>query len=274
MDCAEVEDSLASGRRLGPAAEAHVRACEACRSLVEDGGTLAASLREAAATSLPPDPVAGLDELLARERGARGRLRSLPRPHRLGIVAALVAALAAGVLLAAPRADLDTFPRLRLLLAVGGFAALALLSAWHALRPIYLPPAAAWATWTVLGLGLAGPLVWAKLPEVPTMPLKIDGLAPVWMAHCFFLGVVSGGALVLLVRGLDRGGRTGADMALLGAAFGGLVGNVGLLLFCPINFPLHLLLGHATVPIGLILVVGIATRASRRRRATPAPRAP
>ncbi len=272
MDCPELEDTLASGRRLGPEAEAHIRACEACRSLVEDGGTLAVSLRELAAISVPPMATTGLDALLARERGLRGRLRSLPRIHRVGIAAALVAALAAVVLVAVPRSDLDIYPRLRLLLAVGGFAVLALLATWHALRPLYLPPAPAWVSWTVFALGLAGPLAWAALPEMPTLTPKIDALSPVWMAHCFLLGLVSGGALVLLVRGLDRGGRAGVDMALLGAAFGGLVGNVGLLLLCPINFPLHLVLGHATVPVGLILAVAIATRATRRRRATPAPR--
>jgi len=272
VDCQAFEDTLASGRDLGREGDAHVRECEACRSLVEDGGTLAASLRDAAALSVPAVPTDGLEALLARERGVRARLRGLSRVHRVGIAAAFLAALALGVLLALPRRDLDVFPRVRLILAVGGFAALALLATWHALRPIYLPPAPPWISWSVLAVGLGGPLLWAALPEVATVPLPIDGMAPVWMAHCFLLGMVSGGALVLLVRGLDRGGRPGVDMALLGAAFGGLTGNVGLILNCPINYPLHLILGHATVPVGIILAVAIAMRASRRRQGIPARR--
>lgn len=272
MDCLELEDTLASGRAvIGPAAEAHLRTCEACRSLVEDNGTLAASLR-GAAPAVGPVPSAELDALLARERGVRARLRGLARLHRVGLAGAFLAALAVLILLGRPRVDLDTFPRARLLLAVAGFAALALLGVWHSLRPIYLPPAPAWVTWAVFALGLAGPVAWALLPEVPTAHLPIDGLAPVRMAHCFLLGLVSGAALLAIVRGLDRGGRSGTDLALLGAAFGGLTGNVGLLLNCPNNYPLHLLLGHATIPLGLIVVVAIATRASRRRQASPARR--
>jgi hypothetical protein len=214
-----------------------------------------------------------LEPLLARERGLRARLQGLSRPARLGLLTALLAAVALAVFALYPRKDLTVFPQARLLGALGGFTVLALLAGWHALRPLYRPPAPGWISVAVLGAGLGALGVWAALPEVPTVGVP-DPRSPRWMIHCLVLGAIAGLAIVLLARALDRGGRTGMDMALYGAAFGGLSANVGLVLFCPINEPIHLLLGHAMVPIALIGLCAIGMLAIRRRRATPSPPPP
>jgi hypothetical protein len=214
-----------------------------------------------------------LEQLLQRERGLRARLRGLSRPARLALVAALLAAFGLAVFAVYPRKDFTLFPRARLLAALSGFTVLALLAAWHALRPLYRPPAPGWISAAVLGAGVGALGVWAALPEVPTVGIP-DARSPHYMVHCLVLGAVAGLAIVLLARAVDRGGRTGMDMALYGAAFGGLSANVGLILFCPINEPIHLLLGHAMVPIALIGLLAIGTLATRRRRATPSPPPP
>ena len=214
-----------------------------------------------------------LEPLLDRERGLRARLRGLSRQARLALVAALFAAFALAVFALYPRHDLAIFPLARLLGGLGGFTVLALLAVWHAMRPLYRPPAPRWVSVAVLGAGLGALGVWVALPEVPTVGVP-DPHSPRWMVHCLILGAVAGAALVWMARALDRGGRTGMDMALYGAAFGGLSANVGLLLFCPINAPIHLLLGHAMVPIALIVLLAIGTSAIPRPRATPSPPRP
>jgi len=211
-----------------------------------------------------------VEQLLARERGVRARLRGLGRPARLALAAALVAALALAVLALYPRKDLAIFPRGRLLGALGGFTLLALLAVWHALRPLYRPPVPGWIPAAVFAAGVGALGVWAALPEVPTVGVR-EPHAMGGMIHCLVLGAIAGTALVLLARALDRGGRTGMDMAVYGAAFGGLGANVGLLLFCPNTAPVHILLGHATVPLALIGLLAIGRSAIRRRRATPPP---
>jgi hypothetical protein len=42
-----------------------------------------------------------------------------------------------------------------------------------------------------------------------------------------------------------------------------VLGQIGLSFECPINFPLHLLTGHATVPIGMLLGAKLWRRMAR-----------
>jgi hypothetical protein len=67
-------------------------------------------------------------------------------------------------------------------------------------------------------------------------------------------------AIVLLARAIGRGGGRSMDEALLAAVAGGLAGLLGLHFECPINFRMHLLLGHVPVPIVLVLANRFLTR--------------
>jgi hypothetical protein len=60
-----------------------------------------------------------------------------------------------------------------------------------------------------------------------------------------------GGALLALLRGLDRGAHRGEHSVLLAAAAAGVLANLALCFHCPLTGPLHLATVHA--PIGFVL---------------------
>ena len=65
-------------------------------------------------------------------------------------------------------------------------------------------------------------------------------------------GLLCAAPLVIIVRALDRAPLLGVTTL----ALAGLVGNIALQLHCPIVSRSHLLAGHFTVPLFLILVAG------------------
>jgi len=196
----------------------------------------------------------GLRDHLDRERGPLAWLRSRSRPARVLLLLGFAVAVAALTWLVAGRADLATYPRTRMIATLAWFAAAAGAAAWLALRPIYLPRPARSTTALVLGFAVLGPLVTAVLPAAPTAAAIIaaENLWS-WAYGCFACGVTAGLAALLFARAVDRGGSLATGQLALAAAAAGLVGNAALQLHCPINQPLHLLLGHATVPLGLLL---------------------
>jgi hypothetical protein len=73
---------------------------------------------------------------------------------------------------------------------------------------------------------------------------------------CFAIGGLIAAAVLILGRLLDRGLGTAVAAVSAGAA-----GTLLLHLHCPINHPLHLLLGHATVAI---VAIGVGQLLHRR----------
>jgi hypothetical protein len=203
-----------------------------------------------------------LQEDLARERGPMAWLRSRSRTVRMLLVGAL------GVLDAwffhtfMERADMATFPVVRLVLMLSACSFLIFVGAWHALRPLHRAPVPAWVARVLVGATLVLPVVFAVLPEVPTAPpAAYAAVAYDWW--CLSTGLAQGAALLLLVRVLDRRGRR-ADMGtLLAAASGAMLGMVGLIVYCPINYPSHLLTGHAAMPLAMLAGVWLWRRAAR-----------
>jgi hypothetical protein len=189
---------------------------------------------------------------LEHERGVRAWLRSRSRPARLAMALGFAALVGVAMLLFAHRGDLPTYPQARMLLELAWFVAGTGAAAWLALRPIYLPRPSGGVVAAVAAFALAGPIVAALLPEVPTSAYHRAYHS--WRAlGCFGIGTATSLLAFVLARALDRGGTHGAGQLVLAAAAAGLVGNVALQLHCPINYPGHLLLGHATVPLGLVL---------------------
>jgi hypothetical protein len=191
------------------------------------------------------------------DRGPVARLRSLPRGTRFALLVALVAAEAAIFWFLLRRGNFAAYPAGRMALTLGGYATVLLGASWLALRPIYLPDRRLLRVAFVL-LGLALPVVIALLPEVDGPPLGRD--AHVQQAlFCFANGVLVAAAVLVLAWLLDRGAGAGP---LLAAVAGGLTGTLLLHVHCPYNQPLHLLAGHATVPV-VVIVFGFLLRRSR-----------
>ncbi len=194
---------------------------------------------------------ANVADLIADERGAHAAVRAWPRLLRFALVALVLAALAAFFWTLLLRADHASYPRVRFLVLGSSYALVALAAAWHALRPIWLPPAPRWLVRATLIVGLALPFVAVLLPELPSAARLTPTLEhhARWTTVCWSVGGLSGLAVLLLARALDRGGHRGTDHALFAALAAGMASVGAGHLECAVNFPLHLLLGHALVPL-------------------------
>jgi hypothetical protein len=196
---------------------------------------------------------------LAAERGLVARLRQLGRLPRLALLLSLVSVEALAFWLVLPRGDLELYPPVRMAMVLGGHGGLLVVAGWLALRPLHLPGLRL-APRAVVMAGVALPVALALLPEVATLG-RVETVAGHlrWGAFCFLIGATAAAAVLLLAHVLDRGGP-GVALAAVAA---GLTGTLLLTLHCPINYPLHLLAGHASVPIAAVVAAGLL----RRRRA-------
>lgn len=265
MDCAQLRQHVlgSAGGDLPAGAQAHARACEACGALVDDSGRTARALEAAEPT--PRGSLAALEAEverdLARETGVLAWMRSRGRAFRLAVVVTVLALEVMAVLAWSPRPELGGAAPARLLLTVAFFGVLLVAAAWHALRPLYLPPAPSWVARSLVVLGVLAPAAAALLPGaggvVPT-----SFLAPA--AGCLALGTMLGGALLVIARALDRGGSAALSGALLAAAAAGLAGNLLLGLHCPVGDSAHVLVAHAGVVVVLLAGCVIVVRAGRR----------
>jgi hypothetical protein len=198
---------------------------------------------------------------LERERGPLAWLRSQSRPVRLGILLLVASSIALLTLHVAPRPDLAGYPRLRMIVTLAWFAIGVGGTAWVALRPIYLPRPERGVVALVAAFAGLGPVVTSLLPAAPMEHAYAHQLWP-WAYGCFAAGTTASLAVLLAARAIDRGGALSLGQIVLASLAAGLVGNVALQLHCPVNYPLHLLLGHATVPVGLVLGTWFARRAA------------
>jgi hypothetical protein len=200
-------------------------------------------------------------EDLDRERGVQAWVRSRSRAER-GLMILGVAGLVAGsTFLVAPRPDLYTYPRVRMLATLAWFLVAGGVATWIALRPIYLPRPPRGLVLAAAAFAILGPIVTALLPEVPMAHAPVHRVWP-WAYGCFASGITAALVVLVISRAFDRGGAHAGGQIVLAAAAAGLAGTIALQLHCPINYPLHLLLGHATVPLGLILGAWFARRAT------------
>jgi hypothetical protein len=200
---------------------------------------------------------------LDRERGAVAWLRSRSTPVRVSLAVGFGVLVGVATVLLAARGDLRTLPPWRLGLAVAWFGVAAGTCAWLGLRPLFLPRPSRGLVAAACAFAFAGPVLTALLPELPTTALRHAYHGGLAGAGCFTIGAVVSAMALLFARALDRGGDRGGGQLVLAAAAAGLVGNLALVLHCPINYPLHLLLGHATVPAGILLALFVF-RATRR----------
>jgi len=228
-----------------------------------------------------PSSERALEELrvrLAAERGWRGRLRSLSTPVRLlaGLLILALTAVGVGALLRRP--DFPVYPRLLMAASLLLLAVLALLSVRVVLRPLQTAEPGRVAAGLLMLLGLGVPVALALLPEahafVHEHPESFAGRgADLWprAARCLAFGMLLSSPLLLWVWLADRRERWSPARLALAAAGAGLGANLYLLLHCPLVAREHLLAGHASTGIVLLLGLGAAAWArARRRRAPPA----
>ena len=254
MDCQDVEAALLVGHQPYPAAlEQHLADCDACRCLAVDGVAVARDIVDPVVT---PEILAALESsvlgIVHQDRGVVAAARALSRTTRLAIIGLVVGFEALFMHAYMRRLDWESYPSWRMALSVGAFGAVALVLAWFALRPMHLRPLPSWVERALLAVSIALPLVVAVVPAVPTANVPLFTY-PAYSFRCLAYGLSLALVVILFARAVDRGGHALRGSTFLAVVSGGYSALLGLQLECPVNTPLHLLTGHATIPSLLAL---------------------
>jgi hypothetical protein len=252
VTCVDVREARLRGAPLSREASEHALSCPVCSADAVAGGAPDEALDEL---------FRGIETKLTHERGMVAWLRSRATPVRLFLAVAWIAALAALSALGMPRTRYAPVPVERVVLV---FSSLALLSAMllrMGLRPTQAPAPSDRSILAGLAAGLLFPVVAAFLPAGPH---PFDHYTQYTQAQatigCFVIGAVTAALVVAMLRMLDRSAHDSRLAALLAAVSGSVAGNLALELHCPVTAPAHLLMGHATVGLALVLAYGIVRR--------------
>lgn len=269
MDCREVRDALLRGEiPEGPEVQAHLGGCPACNALLADQAALGQRLGQGE----PLEPAFALTSLLAeveqslgRERGVRAWLRSLSTPWRIACALGSVGVVAAFVLVYRPRPDLSAYPIDRMALTVAFYALLIGGAFALELRPLQRRALPRWVRPVLAGIALLVPVAFAFAPSAEVVAVHVPGSFMHLALGCFMFGLALTVPVLVLLFSLDRRAHRSFGVVVLAAAAGGLVANLGLALHCPITNVAHVLVGHATIGLILIMVYVLAFSWSTRR---------
>lgn len=219
-------------------------------------------------------PLERVEAALAAERGPVAWLRARPTPVRRAMVGATIGLVLVLAWTAFGRVDMPLFPTDRLAVELGLLALVAVgligLGLRHGLRE-----APAWTGLFVLFV-VALPTVAYFLPMAHSAhPASLAGAGSDLAARalsCFAWGMSMAApvALVLALSERDPSPEWPRDGLAAGAA--GVAGLMALTLHCPITQPIHLLVGHAPVVIGMIAVFALAQQVRGRLSASRARR--
>ncbi|MHC4473339.1 MAG: hypothetical protein ACYS99_20530 [Planctomycetota bacterium] len=256
MNCNDIRDRILSGLPPdGPEIERHLEECDPCRELLASRG-LASLFRDTAPgpdvpVALSPPPIGG----------ALDRVRSLTTPIRVAALAVcvfLVGALNALLLL---RGDAPAYPAVRMTVVLAAFSGSALAAGIFVLRPLHLPRPTGRVLPGFIGGGILLAVVFGLLPAAHALteahPESFEGTgADFWprAIGCLIYGTVMGLPVLGFLWLLGRGGKARSTTVLVGLTATALAGNVALQLHCPLVSQVHLLVGHAGVPVALVLI--------------------
>jgi hypothetical protein len=190
------------------------------------------------------------------------------------ILVLLVAlALVGWQLLASRRADLMTYPALRMAGEVAIYATLVVGGVWWMLRPLHRRQGSNWMRWVGAVVAIGYPFLVALAgPAHQAHPASLEGVGADFASRamaCFLYGSVLALPFVLMAWASDRWDHRRLGRLLLVAAGGGVVGNFVLHLHCPLTDPMHILVGHALIGVAYAVVyaaIGLILVARRPKR--------
>lgn len=272
VGCTDVRQRITSDAPLdAPEVVAHLRDCEPCSELAAEGGRLGQGLGTVGEPELDIDALLeGTRNELEEESGVLDRLRSLPTPTRWVGLVAFIVVVCVGVLFGTPRPDLHVFPMSRMLLGLAGLGAAALGALYVFFRPAYRPSSS--GTWKVLvALAILVPIAFTVLPPSHhAHPASLEGVGDDLVARavaCFLFG--TGCAVPVAVAAWLFARRGGVRMAMVAAAMAAAagIGNIALLLHCPLTAVVHRVAGHASVAVVFFLLsAGISVFLATRKK--------
>ncbi|MGE0324145.1 MAG: hypothetical protein AB7K71_15560 [Polyangiaceae bacterium] len=264
--CSELRDALLAGREPDWA-RVHLETCAGCRELwdppLRDALTDAAKLE-----SLAPDLSAlrgALDvELEQEQKGAR-RLKSLSTPARIALASSVVGLLVA-LNFRKPRPDLHTLHWLEFSAPLVVALLLVFLGVRGTLRGPHLAQKSSAQAGALIGLSAGLPLLYF-LSHNFLGEISFVEAAPGFGRRaltCFSFGVGWSLPLGLMLVFLDRNKLAPQSLILHAGAAGGLSGVLALHIHCPLQNPAHLLVGHLSVLVFVVLM-WLALRGGLRR---------
>lgn len=264
---------------LGAAMQEHVRACSACAQLVGRGAALGHALAEAEVGALA-DASVDIDEMFGQLEQEIGRppswiervRQTSTRARSLALAGiATVMTTLAGVTLG--WIDFASYPLPQLIGSIAALVAAAVAAGAAMIRPIHRSPLPGWLLGVLASFAVILPIVIASVPTVgadhPSAQLGTgEQLVPAALG-CFVIGMIFALLLIAAAWLVERSGLRRPAATVLGLVGAGALGNLVLVLHCPIVAPAHKLLGHASISTVLLAVAaGVAFVLVRERRPT------
>jgi hypothetical protein len=265
IECRQVHAAIRGQGTLAGALQEHARACPACAELLGSGGlgtTLAQAEHETLEGARAPDfdaMFSRVEQQLVRPVGVERIRQASTRTRSIALlgIAATIVTLASMTL---SRVDLAIHPLPHLLGSVAALVAAALAAGAVVLRPIHRRPLPGWLLGVLAGFAVITPGVIASMPTVqgnhPAIELGTGEHLLGAALRCFATGMAFALLLVGAAWLVERSGlrrRAATVLALVGAA---ALGNLVLVLHCPLVATAHKLLGHASISAVLLAVAG------------------
>ena len=266
--CDAVHQDLLAGRVEAPRVAEHVSHCEACAELARDDGALAHWLGTDIA---PPDDLDAMLGATTRgldaETGVPAAIRGRSTLTRVSALVLWAIGLAVAVLVWTPRPDLAVYPSGRLVAVAGLLLLTTAVGVGVLMRPTWRPALPAWVDRATLIGVVSLPLVVAGLPRAHALhpaSTLVDRFVEGTVA-CFVFGTVVALAVGAVWRSVEQRSHPSAMRWVTAIATAAVVGNLALLLHCPVTQLDHLLLGHGAIG-GVLAVLLLAVHSTRPPR--------
>lgn len=218
---------------------------------------------EESASPGPDSGLAGLHAALDAE-GPLDRVSGMSTPMRWALVGGLVLVFVAVVSATKGRADLEVYPRGRMLLDLLVLLVPLAFALQISLRPLWRPALPNSRRLLAVGVGLVGVGILVAMPMAHAVhPASLEGTGDMFVrraAGCFSFGLSSAALATLGMGLLARSGTKRWLPGALGVWAAGLVGIIALFFHCPITHPEHLWAGHATVVLPVLAVLWAVRR--------------
>jgi hypothetical protein len=263
IECRQVHEVIRAHVELDGALREHVAGCPACSELFGNDATLGHTLAEAehetANDELVEVMLSRIEQQLARPPSPVERVRRASTRTRSIALFGIATAILLLAFTTLKRVDFSSYPLPHLLGSIAALVAAALAAGAVVLRPIHRRPLPAWLLGVLAGFAVITPGVIASVPASPDHPGALGGTGEQLFEaalRCFTLGMSFALLLVGAAWLVERSGLRRRAATVLGLVGAGALGNLVLIMHCPIVAPAHKLLGHASISAVLLAVAG------------------